>query len=128
MKVPPDGFVRDAEIKHGRVAMTSAATLATLSQLGFDHPSRVLSECSLESQLLFFSVLGIVESATYLPRLDLGFTLKRGVEPGNVLGIETCDEVLVDVEDFMGRTCMISVAAFMILDGIDSLSASNLVY
>lgn len=113
----PGSFVRDAEIKHGRVAMTSAAVLYWLSSQGFEHPTMVLSECDLMQQLSFFSTLGVIESATYLPRIDYGFRLKEGVVPGQVLPLTSSPPPdAIKAEDFAGRIAMLSVVAFMLQD------------
>lgn len=113
--VPSDGFKREAEIKHGRVAMTSAVALAALAASGFEHPATVLSQCPVEQQLLFFSSIGVAEAATYLPRLGPAFSLKEGVVPG-VFGSVGPIASNTNVEDAVGRAAMCGVAAFLAKD------------
>ena len=115
-KIPSESFVADAEIKHGRVAMVSGAVLATLAANGFDHPTAVLSQCSTELQLMFFSAIGVAEAATYLPRLSSMFSLKEGVVPGQVFPRLTADAAVTSVELNLSRVIMMSVFLYMLYD------------
>ena len=115
-KVPSDEFRREAEIKHGRVAMTSAVALAALASAGFEHPARVLSQCPAEQQLLFFSLIGVAEAATYLPRLGPAFSLKEGIVPGVFGALSPASNTSVFLEDSAGRVAMCGVLAFLVKD------------
>jgi hypothetical protein len=117
--VPSPAFVRDAEIKHGRVAITSALVLSTLSAQGFDHPSAVLSQCSVSDQALFFSAIGLLEALVYLPRLENRFRLREGIEEGRIVESKLpTPKGLLLIEDVTGRLAMLGVAAFLVLDSI----------
>ena len=126
VKIPSPSFIREAEIKHGRVAMTSAAVLSALSLTGFEHPATVLSECSSSDQLTFFSSIGILESIFYLPRLDYRFSLKKGAEPGQIFDIDPPNETNVLLEDVWGRIAMLGVASFILEDSMQSYILSGI--
>lgn len=113
---PPSlDFVREAEIKHGRVAMVAGGVLAALAARGVAHPATLLSECDEATQLVFFSLVGVAEAATYLPRLGDRFTLRDGVVPG-VFGATSPPATAASAEDAAGRVAMLVVAAFVALD------------
>lgn len=114
--VPSESYVADAEIKHGRVAMVSGAVLATLAANGFAHPTAVLSQSSTELQLMFFSAIGVMEAATYLPRLSSMFSLRDGVVPGQVFPKISPSAALVSVERNLSRVIMMSVFLYMLYD------------
>ena len=114
--IPSEGFVRDAEIKHGRIAAVSGVVLAGLAASGYDHPTAALSECSAMTQLLFFSALGAIEAGTYLPRLSSRFSLKEGVVPGELLPMISAEPWLVDAELNALRVAMVGVLSYMLHD------------
>ena len=119
IKVPSPSFIREAEIKHGRVAMTSAVALSMLSGQGFDHPSTVLSQCSNTDQVMFFSAIGILEALVYFPRLDYRFSLKKDAEVGKMFdSLPEPNASLVFLEDIWGRLAMLGVASFIVADSI----------
>lgn len=121
LQLPSSSFIRDAEIKHGRVAMTSAVVLSALADQGFEHPSAVLSQCSISEQAMFFSGIGLLESSVYLPRLSYGFRLKSDVTEGNIFGGDPPPN-LSYLEDMWGRIAMLGVATFMLADGTQLLA------
>ena len=118
------GYAREAEIKHGRIAMTSAAILAGLSVAGVEHPSLALSQLPLEQQLTFFSVIGAVEAGSYLPRLKSLCTLRDSVKPGafGVFNVAPPAKEFVEVEDFASRVAMLGVFIFICLDAFPQVS------
>ena len=119
IQVPSPSFIREAEIKHGRVAMTSVVALSMLSGQGFDHPSTVLSQCSSTDQVMFFSAIGILEALVYFPRLNYRFSLKKNIEVGKILdSLPEPDPNIVFLEDIWGRLAMLGVASFMVADSI----------
>ena len=121
--VPSPAFVRDAEIKHGRVAITSALALSALSAQGFEHPSSVLSQCSVSDQALFFSTIGLLEALVYLPRLANRFRLKKGIEEGRIVDLKVpTPKGLLFIEDVTGRLAMLGVATFLVLDSVPSIA------
>lgn len=114
---PVSPFVREAEIKHGRVAMTSAVVLAALAKNGFEHPSTVLSHLPFEQQALFFSSVGLLDALTYLPRMEQDFKMKPSVIPGDVFNSGKITNTSVTlVEDVVGRVAMLGVTAFILMD------------
>ena len=116
---PTPGFVREAEIKHGRVAMTAGLVLASLAAGGYDHPTAALAGCTVAQQTLFFSGVGVVEAATYLPRLGPRFSLKEGLQPGRLFWDTEDDEAYataVATEDAVGRIAMLGVFAYLVAD------------
>ena len=119
MQVPSPQFIREAEIKHGRVAMVAGGVLAELYQMGFENPSMVLAHSPMWNQVAFFVAIGIVECVTYLPRLSVAFSLREGVTPG-VFGERNerfpPTETMVAREDVVGRFAMLGVIAFLCTD------------
>ena len=115
-RIPSESFVADAEIKHGRVAIVSSVVLASLAANGFEHPTAVLSQCSTDLQLFFFSAIGILEAVTYLPRLASMFSLRDGVVPGQVFPQRAADATLSSLELTLSRVIMVSVFMYMVSD------------
>lgn len=115
-KIPSDAFVRDAEIKHGRVAMVSGTVLASLTAAGIDHPTAALSHCPVDAQVLFFSAIGIAEAATYLPRLSSMFSLRDDAVPGELIPRVTAEPWLSRMELNVSRVAMITVLLYMLYD------------
>lgn len=116
--IPSDAFVRDAEFKHGRVALVSGAVLSVLSEHGFAHPTAALAQAPVATQLLFFSALGVVEALVYLPRLSYTFSLKPGVVPGRVLpkNVVSTNALVEELELTAARGAMLFVLAYMLYD------------
>ncbi len=121
-RLPPKTFVREAEIKHGRVALTAGAVLAGLSAQGFEHPAMVLSQCPVSHQILFFSAIGVLGSFSYLPRMSSGFRFKDQAVPGRVSdAFPTPTDRSIFTEDISGRAAMLAVAAFLLVDSSTAL-------
>lgn len=115
-KIPSNEFVSDAEIKHGRVAMVSAAALSALSANGFEHPPAVLSQCPVSAQILFFSAIGAAEAAFYLPRLAPKFALKESVEVGKIFPRISVNPWLKNSELIVSRATMLMVFLYIVSD------------
>lgn len=115
-KIPSDAFVRDAEIKHGRVALVSGTVLASLASAGIEHPTAVLSQCPNDAQLVFFSAIGMAEAATYLPRLSSMFSLRDDAVPGEVIPRVKAEPWLTGVELNVSRVAMIAVFLYILYD------------
>lgn len=120
--VPTPGFVREAEMKHGRVAMTAGLVLAALAAGGCDHPTAALARCTVSQQILFFSGVGVAEAVTCLPRLGPRFSLKDGLQPGRLFwNTEDAEDAeayatTVATEDAVGRIAMLGVFAYLVAD------------
>ena len=118
---PTQGFVREAEQKHGRVALLALPTLAwalpTLA--GVESASDAaawLSRQPADVQLMAFAAAGVVEAATTLPRLGpRPFALKPGAVPGHVPPLPLPASARVEaVEDAAGRAAMLLTVAFLV--------------
>lgn len=107
---PEFKWLREAEKKHARVALVAAPSLALLAMATGDDPVPWLNHQPISTQLAFYSAAGVLESLN-LRRLDKGFKLKEGEEPGRLLPIRSELASLNLVEDVAGRACMLGVAA-----------------
>lgn len=107
-------YVRECEKKHERVAILALISLASLSNAGVSEPVAWLSQQPLDTQIGFFSVSGVLESAS-LPRLEGFAVLRDGVEPGRFHPFPPGSKVANDIEDTVGRTSMLVVFACMVL-------------
>jgi hypothetical protein len=103
------GFVREAELKHARVALLAVPTLGIMSSMGIEEPVKWLSTQPLDTQLGFFSTAALVESAS-LARLGPNFSLKDGLVPGNFFNDKN---VTVDLELMSGRVAMLAAAGIL---------------
>ncbi len=104
------GFVREAELKHARVALLAVPTLGIMSSMGIEEPVKWLSTQPLDTQLGFFSTSALVESAS-LARLGPKFSLKDGLVPGNFFNDKN---VTVDLELMSGRVAMLAAAGILV--------------
>lgn len=115
-KIPSDAFVRDAEIKHGRIALVSGAVLVTLASAGIEHPTAALAQSSIETQIDFFSAIGIAEAATYIPRLSSMFSLRDGVVSGRLITGVNAKPELLRIELDVSRCAMLAVFFYLLYD------------
>ena len=107
---PQYKWLQEAEKKHGRVALVAAPSLALIAMSTGDDPVPWLNHQPVDAQLTFYSVAGLLESFN-LRRIDKGFTLKDGEEPGRLLPVKTYLPALNVVEDVAGRVAMVGVAS-----------------
>lgn len=110
-QIPSKDFVRDAEIKHGRVALLALPTLAALSLVDPD-PVTLLSRQDAGTQLTFFATSGLVEALS-LSRLGSNFTLRDGVTPGNFPPLRA-SPAFQDAEDVAGKAAMLATTVWLI--------------
>lgn len=104
-------FVREAELKHARVAIAALPTLALIATTTHHNPVTFLSEQSLDVQLAWFSGIGTLEALS-LRRFGPDFTLKPGVEPGHYPPLPCPPER--DIELAVGRPAMLAATAALI--------------
>ena len=107
--VPSDAFVREAEVKHGRVAMLALPTLAAIAAATGDDPVRFLSQQPPDVQAAVFASAGTLEGLTFA-RLGPRFSLRDGVTPGK-LWEAPHPPAAARAEDLAGRAAMIAAAA-----------------
>lgn len=106
-------WLLEAEKKHGRVAMIAVPALARIAMITGMEPVTWLNHQPVESQLIFYSVSGILETFN-LRRFGKGFTLKEDEAPGKLFkGAATPSPGLEFMENNAGRIAML--AAFAIL-------------
>ena len=112
--VPSAEFVRDAEKKHGRVALLALPTLGAIYALTGDNPVTYLSKQPAALQAEFFSVATVLESLS-LRRFGPKFSLKDGIVPGNFAPLTPpTDKKLDSLEHASGRIAMLATAATML--------------
>lgn len=104
---------KEAEKKHGRVAMLAVPALLALGAGGVEEPVRWLSQQSVDTQAVFFSASAVLEAATGLPRLGYGFALKPGVAPGIYPPLGPPTERADRIETALGRAAMLTAAAML---------------
>jgi hypothetical protein len=118
-----DGWVREAEKKHGRAAMLALPTLVALSAADPSaDPVKWLNSQPVDFQLEAYSLAAVLESFN-LRRLGKGFSLKEGVEPGRVWDSgKTIPPLLSLSEDIVGRFAMLACFLFLFRSAVLALS------
>ena len=105
-------WLKEAEKKHGRVAILSIPALIAIS--GSNHgidPVPWLNSQPVDTQLFFYSTAGVFE-AFNLRRFGKGFTLKEGEVPGKLFNV-TARPNLELVENVVGRAAMVISAGIL---------------
>lgn len=106
-------WLREAEKKHGRVAILAVPALATISATngGID-PVPWLNDQSSAAQLMFYASAGILESFN-LRRFNANFALRDGEVPGQLWDVNVPAGV-DHAEDFAGRFAMLAATAMFV--------------
>ena len=107
---PQYKWIKEAEKKHGRAALVAAPSLALIAMATGDDPVPWLNHQPVDTQLTFYSVIGLLESLNFR-RIDKGFTLKEGEKPGRLPPVTSDNPSLNMVEDLAGRVAMLGVTA-----------------
>ena len=109
----PMKWMRECEIKHGRVAMLALPTLVAIQQVTGEDPLPWLNAQSVDAQLVTYATAAGLEGALSLPRLGpRPFTLREGETPGKLFRwTPTPSAGLVSLEDAVGRGAMLLAAA-----------------
>lgn len=109
-------WLREAEKKHGRVALVALPVLASIASSTGEDPVPWLNSQPAATQLVFYSSAGLLETLN-LKRFDKGFTLKAGEVPGKVIPFLNASERIHAIEDLSGRAAML-VATSMLLSSV----------
>ena len=104
-----DSWFREAERKHGRVAMLAVPSLAAIALATGDDPVPWLNTQPVPTQIYFDAAAGLLETAN-LRRIERGFQLKDGEIPGKLLPVANVPPALQSVEDTVGRVAMLLAA------------------
>ena len=64
----------------------------------------------------FFSLIGMTEAVTYLPRLSSKFSLRDGVVPGELIPRVKAEPWLARFELNVSRVAMMTVILYMLYD------------
>ena len=114
-RVPSLDFIRDAEKKHGRVALLAVPALASIGAMTGENPVTFLSSQPWATQAEFFAVCGAIEAFS-LSRLGPNFSLREGVTPGCFLkDNSTVSASVDDLETNAGRVAMLVAASWIAL-------------
>jgi hypothetical protein len=105
-----ESWAREAEKKHGRVAMVAVPTLLAIHMATGEDPVRFLNAQPASTQLTFYALAGTLESLN-LRRFDRGFALKPDAEPGKLLPVDAPAQWR-RAEDQAGRVAMLIAACF----------------
>lgn len=106
-------WLREAEKKHSRVALLALPTLAAISIVTGEDPVPWLNSQPASDQIAVYSVAAMLESVN-LRRMDKGFTLKDGEEPGKILPVTNVPDGLDGLEDALGRVAMLMATSALI--------------
>jgi len=113
-------FVREAEIKHGRVAMVSSVSIPLLDTVSPDILGvNFVNSMPLENQLLLLDIFGCSEFSQMLKvynfpsNTNMWFTFKDTHEPGNYNFNPMNLTATSENEMFIGRLAMASVLCEM---------------
>ena len=114
-------YLREAELQHSRVAMTSMIALPIIDMMSPDNQLAInyISDHPLYFQLALLATFGYLESERVIKNYQnpfkngMSFTLKDDVEPGKYIDIETTDR-LMNVELNNGRLAMIASLGYIV--------------
>ena len=121
-------YLREAEIHHGRIAMSAIVTLPVIDAINNDLAINFVSKMSVSDQfalLLYFSLLETIRlNSAYVSPMMKRFKLKSNFEPGNYFGIKNIKNEMMDKELNNGRLAMIAALGYIsqeLLTGIKIL-------
>lgn len=106
-------WLKEAEKKHGRVALLSAPTLLAIRSITGDDPGLWLNAQTADVQGVFYAAVGFIEYQN-LKRLDKGFTLKHGEIPGKLISKANPSASQEALEDLAGRIAMLATVAILL--------------
>lgn len=114
-------YLREAELQHSRIAMSSMVLLPTIDYFSPDDSLAInyLSDHPLGFQLGVLALFGYLESLRLMTNYEnpfdtkLAFTLKEDVEPGKYINSDPTDR-LMNVELNNGRLAMIASLGYIV--------------
>ena len=121
-------YLREAELQHSRLAMTSSLILPCLdlvkpSELSINY----ISNLELSTQYSLLALFSLYEInrilVNYKPLSEGLFKMKEDVEPGNYLDFDlTCEKNYMNKELNNGRLAMIGVIGYIVQEFITQTS------